>query len=494
MGVKVDDWNTMKLNFRMFSDKKDFIEKGIAANTQNKNLPNYSTTFIRSINKSKDKTLYEYQGILQSKLKQFDSFKDSIDMGGIFKKQKLIITDDKRGIFSFGLASQGLYRVTEYFSKELAIDSPKEFSPLPSGVVPPNLVKTEYGIGNKKIFWYTSKTTDKKYQMKLQQQGTAKILEKDPNAIVKTAQNGLIYAVSDDKSAGKLKFATKNKKSYMMFEKKGGKAKMVELYVPINQGIGLPNIMPSLLIAKMLQEYGIQTRISAIRMCEDRGQYFMWGYPIKDYGDELDFNEIALNCAYVKYNWWELVAGVVTSIYNNENQENSPFKIQGDIPDSYKSYVAAFSRYRNWYMEQIKQGKLPPLRVDKKLMLLGVSNGRTDTDIKNTFFTILDTIDFQFNKPEEACKRVYKRMVEEKLLDYYNKNVSNVDEKTLEKAMKLKKEELTTEFKSYIQNTLIDTYTYPEKGEWIEPQESADKMEEELDEKLKAMNDFLSTV
>jgi hypothetical protein len=311
-------------------------------------------------------------------------------------------------------------------------------------------------------------------------------------------------------------FRTTVKKSYVMFEKKGGKAKMVELYLPLHANIDLVHAIPLFLIAKFLQLYGIATRISTIRMYQEgsAGKFIMWGYPIKDYGQEMDFNFMALNG--VDDRWWHSVRVVVKSMNDREIIEKYKSSY-GKIPtlrDIYtyhgggsdaggrSDYVEVFSRYRNWYMEQIKLGLLPPLRVDKKLMMIGGSFGasgrigQNKEAIKQEFFRILDTVDFQFNKPETTCQRIYKRLVTEELDSYYQelaKGTSNSPD-FIVKSMNDRQISLTAKYKTYVQDVLIDTYSYPRGGEYPEDKESAVEMDEALDDKFEKLTQFLHSV
>ena len=243
----------------------------------------------------------------------------------------------------------------------------------------------------------------------------------------------------------------------------------------------------------------------------------MWGYPIKDYGDEMDFNSMALNG--VDDGWWNGIQAVVCAV-NTRLRIEEELLAQGlsvndvlpsgyvastsgfgGLPDDRKSYVALFSRYRNWYMEQIEKGELPPLRVDKKLMLsageaelYNLGTGR-EGRILNEFWVILDTVDFQFNKPELTCARIYKRMVEDELTKKYEElKVASYPTLQIDAMLKRHKVTFISTFKTYVQQILIDTYTYPKKGHYAEPKESAIKLDEELDTKLEALNLYLKSI
>tara|TARA_R110000868_G_scaffold181220_13_gene422119 strand:- start:2210 stop:3790 length:1581 start_codon:yes stop_codon:yes gene_type:complete len=520
------EWKDYDFNIRVFPSKKDMLDAATSALDFNqKNIKPRNSTYEDKVEKYDldnmlDVKMFESPKTLDKGLTFFDKLLVDTDMGGAFKKSKLKITDDTRGIFDFGLASQGLFRAIEYYSKELEIDSPNEFPENIAGIVNDKFITTKK-IVNKNYFYYKSPTTNKEYELTQQQEGTKEMLNLNPNALIKKTKNGLIYTEPSSytdlisKKKVSLKFKTKNKKSYLMFEKKGGKAKMIELYFPIHGSIELKHILPLLLVAKYLKQAGIMTRINILRMYHEKSKLFvMYGYPIKDYGDEIDFNEIALNG--VDGRWWSAMRVMVRAL-NDQDEAKKYLKMNvkpgtsmryydgaGSEAGSHNDYAEVFSRYRNWYMDQIKQGLMPPLRVDKKLILFGGvwegygSMEEMKDEIIGEFFRVLDTVDFQFNNAEQTCKRIYKRRVTDKLAEFYReKKASNnpvYSTQDIVDLMKEEKEDLTYKFRNYVQGLLNTTYSYPVEGFYAEPEESAKKLDDEFEEKLEDLNKFLKTV
>jgi len=525
------DWANTKLNFSVFKDRADFTKQGEDAyakilSTYDSSYASYNDMYKIDASKPSGyntyslanlKTITEYQSPteLENYLNNFDNVMASIDMGGAFKKSKLKITDDKRGIFDFGLASKGLQRGREYYSLDLANESPNEFpNNAISGIVPEGLIRA-VSIGQTKQFWYDSPTTKRNYLLELRQQGTTAILKKKPNTILKTT-NGIVHPQKHEQG---LKYVTTNKKSYVMFEKKGGKAKMVELYIPLHDSIMLSHVMPLLLVARFLKLYGVMTRVNTIRLYREgtsgRGELFVGAaYSIKDYGEEFDFNAMAFNG--VDGRWWYGVNQVVKAVNDLDSFENNGAKSRksmanpnrreyysgsggqaGTGSSAREDYIAVFSRFRNWYTESIKKGELPPLRVDKKLILIGGAfSSSSDEGIQEEFFRILDTVDFQFNTAEETCKRIYKRLVDDKYMEWWRKQQPIADDKRAKFILdcKSKKSSLVREYKTYVTRLLADTYTYPVGGEYAEPDESAKELADEYDEKIEKMNLFLKTL
>ena len=161
----VRNYESARFNFKMFANRKDFVDSGneawdyLYANITG-TMSLQSRDVRNALTRMADEKKFNKPSDLEDGLAFFDEMVSTIDMGGTFKKVRLKITDDKRGIFDFGLASKGLYNPSEYFSQELADELPDEFSDdkygnkLP-GIVPINFIKEVYVL-NEKQFWYTS--------------------------------------------------------------------------------------------------------------------------------------------------------------------------------------------------------------------------------------------------------------------------------------------------------------------------------------------------
>lgn len=563
MSLRANDWSNNTFYIRYFKDLNNFIDIGRQAAKETKN----KLTDL-DINISRGYT-YPDQNQLNNYLKKFESIFDNPDLGGNIKKEKLKITDDERGIFDFSLASQGLYRSLEYYSKDLEIESPDEFPNKEAGIVPDNFVQSKNLLG-RNIFIYKSKN-GKDYELTQQQEGTKKMLSINPDAKIKTTKNGLIYVTPTTYKGFSLKFKTKNKKNYLLFDKKGGKAKLVDIYFPIHASVNLRSILPSLILAKFLETINIQTRINALRVYEETGtQWGLFGYPIKDYNEPLNLDYIAFNSAQKNFvyngndsSWWDAIQNMVRAImskdYIGNNYTKSGYGIAqgrsgvGSSPGDRKDWVELFSRYRNWYLQQIDKGEVEPLRIDKKLIFFGGVSydvydiNNDDERVLSEFYLMLDKVDIQFNE-KDSLQRIYKRMVEDKLSKYMemyenSKNVYNAFfgreklfnnfmsfyfKKEYEKTQKsesfddyliskdinklwnsgiLLKEAvknsddfyismkgyLIKNFKQYvIDDVLLETYTYPIGGEYEESQSSAEKLDQEFEKNVERLETFLS--
>jgi hypothetical protein len=501
--IPTEDWDLFNFNFNTFKSAEDFLKQVVDINESQDDYFRTATQYknVFEDEKYQNTKQYEKYNQLDSKLEEFEQLFDQIDMGGAFKKKKLKITDDKRGIFSFSLASKGLYRGVEYYSEEIKVDNPKELVKYgkPLGVVTANLVENIF-IGGEKQFLYTSSSTNKTYSLTRQQEGTANVIEANPNAILKETSGGLKYPEPQSFGNVGVKFKTSTKKSYLMFDKKGGKAEMVELFTPVNVELDYTNVVPVFLIAKYLVSMGIRVKINAIRVFkrDGRTEYFMWSIPIKDYGEEMDFGKMALIGLEKKW-WWLIKVGIQTFLRLN----NSQFDARGYPAKNEADNIETFARYRNWYEEQINLGFVEPLRVDKKLLIFSAigrnmvkpNANEYKEQVMQEFYRVMDRIDFYYNKADKVVERIYKREVEKKSEESFNKDIDlGVDYQQALLDYENYKKSLTSNMKIYTQQILSDTYTYPKGGQYAESSESAQMMEDEFDEKLDELNKFLKTI
>jgi len=464
---------------------KDFLASG-KPKGEYSYFDNYREVFVGTDQATADAGVfidYINKNDLDQAIESFDAILGDIEMGGEVKKGKLKITDDKRGIFDFSLASKGLFRVVEFYSEELKNELPEEFTNLPKGVADPNLVKKN-SLGQ---FVYLSETNQKSYFLKRRQKGTTEILELKPDALLKTTDNGIEYTALTSFEGVKLEFKSSSKKTYLMFQKKGGKAKYVDLYCIIGgkgnlQPIGMLNrTLPVLLASKVLEENGIKTRIFGTRMYrrmdeneDDIDSYVTYTFKLKDYSEDLDFNWLAINVAdtrFFRWNLWKYVSATLQ--LQGENDMGAGTTVYGG-----NELNEVFGRYKNWYFSEMEAGREPDNPLDKSLMLSGglsnPDNSIEEEDIKNEFFRILDVVDFQFNKPEKAVQKIYDR---------FQKENPTWDKNTLKDRVG-----------DYVIRILSDAYSFPEKGRYATPMKEQDELKTKFEDTLEAMDNYFNTL
>ena len=386
--------------------------------------------------------------LIQDVKSRFEGVLDKIDMGGAFEKDRLIATRDKNGIFDFGLASKGLMRPAEYYSDKLAQDHPYEFKNYgePSGVVPSDFVMSKT-VNKIIIFWYNKDGKD--YLLEQRQIGVTKSLLQDPKA--KTRKMGSMTIL--EKFNKNLKFTSNYEKCYLKHKYSGGKAKTVDIFVPMGGSFNLNpeqlafNCFPAFLAAEILEEAGIKTRISVAYTFEtiNKRNVLFNTYPIKDYGQDFDWNNLMIHVAdprMFRWNGFKSQAGALLKDFprqkngrrwsNAAGLENG-YILSGDL------FFETFERYKKYALNLQAQGSSNLKTLDRNKMIYSAiprswtldksTQDEVDERILTEFNRIMDTIDMEFNDTSKVAKRVYEREESNKtqfeIIDYLKTLVDN---------------------------------------------------------------------
>lgn len=340
----------------------------------------------------------------------FDNAPLNLNLGGATEKHKLKATDKPVGIFDFSMASRGLYRVPEYYSEKLAKKYPlkfKEFE-LPSGVIPNTLVKDEI-IDGQKFYYYDD--GKERFECVVQQKGKAAIEQKLPDA--------------------KLKFATRNKKVYLTYNKKRGKVKYVEIYSLFYYTSLSGDVqyairhIPAMMVAEYLESIGVMTRIYMTRFVlisgsyrrrlkkkssdglvlpmsediddsfvKDRSALFVQPIIAKEFGQEFD-KELGFMIS--SRNFDAVYETIATASQNKEI--TAGIEIYGNPDWKQSEYWEGVERYRNKYQKYVKSGVFKSKEVLPEAMLFF-----HDMTIKNYMSGFVYTCT---NKLEEITGKTY---------------------------------------------------------------------------------------
>lgn len=308
----------------------------------------------------------------------FEKASLNLNLGGQTEKTKLVTTDKPIGIFDFSLASRGLYRVPEYFSEKLYREFPEKFKEfeLPSGVVPNNLVQQEIVNDEKKFFF---EDCDGRFDCQVQQKGKAAIEEGLPDA--------------------KLKFATRNKKVYLTYNRKRGKVKYVEIYSLFYYTSLSGDVqyairhIPAMMVAEYLESIGVMTRIYMTRfvllegsrnrmlankyngltlpmasLIPDSAQrnntLFVQPIIAKEFGQEFDKELAFLISSRNQRQVYETLA-----VASQQKELNGGVDIYGEPRWKQNDYWEGIERYRNKYKEYVKKGIFKSKEVLPEAML-----------------------------------------------------------------------------------------------------------------------------
>lgn len=234
------------------------------------------------------------------------SVQEMVNLGGLLEKDKIKITADKNGIFDFSLASQGLFRPVEYYSEEFLdylkvnkMSNPFILSGLAEGVVP-----TDKVFKNKQNNEFEFQYLGNDFICQQRQKGATEVLVtypkecvlKETNKIFTTFDIKNTQKIFNGKDKAKLKYASSNKKSYLVYSKKPESSKYVDFYLPqnfvtSNTGYTLTSMFPLILTSAALEKFGIQSRISTMRIGADdtlRGNFTTAAVvPMKNYDESV---------------------------------------------------------------------------------------------------------------------------------------------------------------------------------------------------------------
>jgi hypothetical protein len=479
--------------FAYYSKPENFVE----AMNNSQNASRYEDEFKREMLGT-----FQDAQALDNIVSAFGSLKNQIDTGGLIKKTRIKLSDNKKFPFSFALASKGLIRVAEYYSEELAKDFPNLFNQdgryksdetMVAGVVPNELVDSVQLADFKSAFF--TKINGKEYTLRQQQKGTAKMLLLHPWVELKQGEDGMYYTDPSVVGDFSLSFSSTFKKSYLEMPKAGGNAKAIDIYIPLDYLNSEPQIritsaIPLLLAYDFLTKARIKVRISVIRpivaeykktsRSRAENSSSIVGIVIKDYTDPMDWNKIANGRAN-----FDLLSSLTEANARLRIEENNLDSL--DASASHLMYnneqmlQEEFARYKNFLYEQVEKGKVKSKLVPKALMMtfstagllyqtfdqsivdakMNGTQNRTLELIESNFFEILDTQDIYFNsKPQEVVKRIWTR--------FQNQGKSSRD------------------LKNYVNRLLGKMYRdfVPKGGQYESSPEEIDKSNKDYTEKL----------
>ena len=305
------------------------------------------------------------------------------NLGGEQDKSRLETTSRPIGVFDFSLASKGLYKVQEYYSKEIAIEYPDLFQSflLPSGVVPPNLVDNIV-IGGVKSFVYNH--NGKMYVLDKRQKGTT--------------------ATNDGLKDAKLKFATTTKDVYLKFKRVGGKVKYAEIYSVFyftslndNDEYAIRHL-PALMTAQYFESMGIKTRVYMTRfvrmnkngVLREKDLFTNAELPmynqkvnysgssdfddeilfapiiVKDFGQDLDWKSCFAVSQWSGGNMYDRIARNMLK----KEIVGKVFEPFGNPDTTQERYLEAFARYKEKYQIYVKEGIWKSKEIQEDAQLL----------------------------------------------------------------------------------------------------------------------------
>jgi hypothetical protein len=446
-----------------------------------------------------------------------ENIKTLINLGGFYKNDRITISEDSRGVFDFGLASLGLYRPIEFFSQNLQedikrgkIENPFKFEGLEAGVVNPDKVNKKV-IGG--LTFFTFKHMGKDYDCEKRQRGATKVFNTFPSeCILKPNEDGIIITfyinnqnkVYNGKDGVRLKYASSNKKSYLIYNKKDDSVKNVDIFMPINLLVNDGSIalflFPAYLISATLEQYGIQSRISAMRLGSDKETQITVSIPVKDYTETTTDSFDRIFALLSKTKSGESFFAFFKVMAENEGVQAKPTKRTLDtfekVKYQYREYINdMMQRYKNW-CETNKDKDFVNTKVVNKNFQFGLNttdNRIADDNItyKNileflhqifyTFYYYMDFLAIEMINMVEFEKSLYKRITE----DVTFRKIFSVPST---------KQEIKDLMRTYTIAILVEKYKVVEGGAYSDTPEQKKTKEDSLRDRILKLNEALNSI
>jgi len=524
------NFNYMSTNGFVFQQFKS-LEDAFNKKNEIEQKPNKSRYEIQALKTVEDRQYRNYKAFtdyLDEPRPKFQNVKDItkvlveniktlINLGGLYANDRIIVTEDARGVFDFGLASLGLFRPIEFYSKNLYDDiisgdvkNPNGNLEFEIGVVNPDMINKKVA-GSITTFMF--KYLGKNYECERRQKGTTKVFNTFSNeCFLKSNNDGIVitYYLNDKDKVyngsgnAKLKYASSNKKSYLIYNKKDDSVKNVDIFMPINflgitdaeRGIAL---LPAYLVSASLEEFGIQTRISAVRLGSDNSTQITISIPVKDYNESSkeSFNKIygllGLNSSASEF------FGFHKIITENEGIQAPATKNTSTGFDhvEYDKQVYMddmMQRYKNW----AEANKDKPFFNSKvinpnfQFAIASTSMGLGSTldypmildNLHRIFFQFyyyMDYLAIEMISMRDFVKSVYKRITEDE---------------TFRKLFEVPsvKKEIMDMIRAYVITILVQKYKIVEGGSYFDTPEQVAKKTETFKQKIVSLNEELNSI
>lgn len=522
-----DYMSTNGFVFKQFKTLEDAFNKKeeIESKTTKKRYESIALSYVSSARFNNYKTFTDYINQPKANFEKtkeisktfIENIKTLINLGGLFKNDRIIITEDTNGIFDFGLASLGLYRPIEFYSQDLADDikSGKLKNPFPNfdnGVVNGDKIQKKV-IGQLKLFTYTTK--GKTYECERRQRGTTKVFNTFfKECFLKPNKDGIVITyyldnkdkVYNGKGNVKLKYASSNKKSYLIYNKKDDSVKNVDIFMPINNltsvrdGGRALSLLPAYLISASLENFGIQSRISALRLGSDNNTSITISIPVKDYEESANeafnkaFTLLSLQGSAVDFFAFHKVIAENDGIQASPTRNTSSnFK---DVQYDSQRYIDdMMQRYKNW-SEINKDKDFVNTKVVNKNFQFGLtttssSSAGSSLDYSDIlaglhqvfyqFYFYMDYLAIEMLDMKDFVKSVYTRFTEDE---------------TFRKIylMPSTKEEIKNLIRSYVLQMLVQKYKLVTGGSYADTKEQQKNKEETFQKKVISLNEQINNL
>lgn len=521
-----DRMSTNGFVFRQFKTLEDAFNKKyeIEAKTKKKRYETIALSYVSESRFASFKSFTDYlnapkrnfEKIKEISSKVIENIKTLINLGGLYKNDKIVVTEDTRGVFDFGLASLGLFRPIEFYSSELAedINSGKFENPFPkyeNGIVNGDKIKKQV-IGKTSVFTYSF--NERNYTCERRQRGATKVYKTFfKECFLKPDKDGLLITFYLDKKDkvfngrgdAKLKYASSNKKSYLIYNKKDDSVKNVDIFMPINlmgvnDGARALALLPAYLISATLENFGIQSRISALRLGSDEQTSITISIPVKDYEESTNeaFNKafalLALEASGASFfAFHKVIAG-------NDGEQANPTKVTkagfDDVQYWSQQYIDdMMQRYKNW-IEFNKDKDFVNTKVVNSNFQFGLTTPYSSSvgsaldysdilqelhQVFYLFYFYMDYLAIEMLDMRDFVKSVYTRFIEDVTFrKIYEMPSAKVEIKDL--------------LRSYVLTMLVQKYKLITGGAYSDTTEQKQRKEESFQKKVISLNEEINNL
>lgn len=378
------------------------------------------------------------------------------------------------------------------------------------GVVNPNMVNKKItGSITSFVFSYLGKN----YDCERRQRGATKVFNNFSNdCFLKPNNDGIVitYYLSNKEKVFngsgniKLKYASNNKKSYLIYNKKDDSVKNVDIFMPVNF-LGVPDseraiaLLPAYLISASLEEFGIQSRISALRLGSDNKTQITISIPVKDYSESTKeafnrtFSLLSLSSTASSFFAFHKViagnqgiqappTGNTSSSFNEVRYEEQRY--MNDMMQRYKNW-AEENKDKTFFNSKVinpnfqfalsQSYRYLSNKLDYTLILEELHN------IFYQFYYYMDFLAIEMLNMREFIKTLYKRFSEDETFRKIYEVPST-------------KVETLNVIRSYVITMLVQKYSVVSGGKYFDTPEQVRKKEETFKQKIISLNEEINSI
>lgn len=471
-------------------------------------------SFLNSVNTNTP----SFKKIKKTTGKIVENLEAIVNLGGLYKNDRIKITEDKRGVFDFSLASQGLFRPVEFFSQDLkdyikksGIKNPFFYLESPDGVADPEKVNLTI-VGTSRI--YSVSVDSRSFTCIRRQKGATKVFETYPDKCFLQKNSDGIEITYDTANPSKvfnglnnvkLKYASSNKKSYLLYQKKKDSVKHVDIFFPVNfltmgDGNRALYLMPAYLIASTIEKYGIQVRISAVRVGSDGNINTAISVPVKDYNESCQLSFDRIYNLLGKRSSAQTFFAFLKVMAQNEGVQRPAQGITDAQFGNVEYYNPVYMNfmmqvYKNWIKKNRNEPFVNTKVVNENFQFAMATTGYNVLGDNIEYQDLLDGIHEVFFKYFYYLDYLAIEMLDmrEFIMQLYTRMIENEFFRTVF-TIPSTKVELKNVIRSYVVSMLVEKYSLVTAGEYSDTPEQESEKKKKFAQKVEEMNNEINSI